>query len=154
MQSVGDHQYRFLKNKNPNMGSQLGFPLCRCRYEQEMNHDGPSSVWSSSPPQSSSGWSARKNKRRVHLATITHWQDLYTELKRRSSLCLEYAVTLGDVAIAVEVKTYFLFIFYVFIPIYLHLGRCTRSLLMGSSRQESSASSLALKKYDLCQKTM
>lgn len=31
------------------MGSQLGFPLCRCRYEQEMNHDGPSSVWSSSP---------------------------------------------------------------------------------------------------------
>lgn len=57
-------------------------------------------------------------KFRLHLATIKNRRGVQTELKHGSSLCLEHAVTPGHAAIVVEVKTYFLFIFYVFI--YLH----------------------------------
>lgn len=59
-------------------------------------------------------------KFRLHLATIKNRRAVQTEPKHGSSLCLEHAVTPGHAAIVVEVETYFLFIFYVFI--YLHTG--------------------------------
>lgn len=130
-QTAGDGRRSFLRAKQtPEHGQPIRTalptppkknPLRRCRYKRRYGRR-----W----------YEPRKNnKLRLHLASIKNRRAVQTEPKHGSSLCLEHAVTPGHAAIVVEVKTYFLFIFYVFI--YLHTG----FLLCGRSGQNGSLSS-------------